>query len=279
MARAMNQGMHTSRSHLVATAVAVLAVTGAVPAAADSITRTLAGSGDGRPVSARITLDFAPTGGSFELGTGTATLQVTVENTSDLIAFQVPPTGNWVFTALSFNAPAGAVIQYAGAAVLPDGMVFSRGGDVGDEHLDAGGERTATERDVSSWFTLDRHAPAGSYGTFTYALETRHAQGGLVAPELFDEAGVPQGDFHPTVVVAGAMRFTFQLSSLGADTQSASALLGTCSTARGGRKPTSLGATFETSGPRGRERNMLGEACAATPVNEPGWGRLKQMYR
>jgi hypothetical protein len=272
MARALKVGMHTSRSHLVATAVAVLAMTGADPSAADSITRTLAGSGDGRPVSARITLDFQPTGGSFELGSGTATLQVTVENTSDLIGFQAPSTGNWVFTGLSFNLPANAAVQYAGAVLLPDGFVFQRAGNVG--------ERVAGERDLSTYFALDRHAPTGTYGMFTYALETTHlAEGGLVAEALFDDDAVPQGDFHPAVVVAGTMRYTFLLSNLGADTQSASGLLGTCSTARGNRRPASLGASFESSGPRGRERAVIGDPCAATHVIAPGWGRVKQMYR
>jgi len=82
-------------------------------AQADTLDRDLSGlTPAGHAVAFHVHVDFTPTGGDFNAGTGTATVQFTLNNTSGLFPFQAHQLGNPILTSFFFNVPSGTGVTY-----------------------------------------------------------------------------------------------------------------------------------------------------------------------
>ena len=99
-------------------------------AVADTYVANVQGACAPGTASYRAVIDFTPTGGNFATHTGTATVKITLENTSGLIPFQSPAVGNPVQTAFYFNVPAGTSVSYTDGTILAGSTVYSTGTNV-----------------------------------------------------------------------------------------------------------------------------------------------------
>jgi len=158
--------------------------------------------------SFQVLIDFTPT------GAGSATVRFTVQNTSGVYAFQQPAIGNPILTGIWFNVPAGAIVSYTGARILAGAVVASNGSSVDGVPTAAGCTQLVSDVLETSWYTLVSGAAVGQYGLFTSGLGAAASRkAGLVDPGVF-VACRPQGSVFGSIVIAGRVRFTLQLSNL-----------------------------------------------------------------
>lgn len=234
----------------------------------------------GDPVSASVIIDFTPTGGDFFAGTGTATVDITLENTSGLIPFQLPAVGNPVLTSFLFNIPATASAALIDAALLAGSALVSTGTTMDGFPIPAGCTVLGVDVSHSTWYELQSGSSAGQYGIFTNSLETDDGiKAGLVDPEVYP-ACVAQGDVFSPLVVAGQVRFTLSLGNLDISMDSADDFASNCSLVSGENQPVAFGAKFQGTNIDGEDSCFIGEPgdCQPVPTEATNWGEIKSKY-
>ena len=249
------------------------------PAAADIYVANVQGACAPGTASYRAVIDFTPTGGNFATHTGTATVKITLENTSGLIPFQSPAVGNPVQTAFYFNVPAGTSVSYTDGTILAGSTVYSTGTNVNGIPAPAGCTVLPVDLVRTGFYELQGNSSTGQYGIFTNSLQTAGGiAAGLVDPELFI-ACVKQGDIFSPLVIGGQVRFTLMLSGLGTDMDSAADFQLQCSQVTGQRDPSSFAGKFQGTGQGGGGSCFIATPCGATPATMRTWGAVKMIYR
>jgi len=260
-------------------AIALAAALAAAPVAADTLTRSLTGfSAGGQAASLQAVIDFTPTGGDYGTGAGTATVLITLENTSGLYPFQTPSMGNPILTGFYFNLPTGANATLVEARALAGATLNSTGTTIKGIRYPRFCETLTADRLITDWYALQGTQRTGQFGIFSQAVETVSGnRGGLVDPEVFQSC-VRMGAVCAPLVVAGRVRYTVLLDHLPSTLYSAQDFLNFCSTASGTRISSSLGGHFQGVDRECSTSTYLGDACQFTPTATPSWGSLKATY-
>ena len=264
------------RTVLLAIVIMALA---AAAARADFADQTVIGvSTGGTPVAFHVTIAFTATGGDFINGSGTATTQFTIENTSGVSPWQSPPSGNPELTDFLFNLPPGAAARLVEARALAGGTVWSSGVTIAGEHISAGCDPLTSDRLVTAWFSGGNGA-AGRFGIFSNAIETdAGTRGALIDPAALANCA-PRGLLHTPLAIAGPVTFTIALTGLTTALRSAEGFFALCSVPPGAGSACSMGARFLGCGTRGTGSAFAGQVCSATVVRATTWGQLKILYR
>ena len=257
-------------------AVGSMIAIGSRGAAADSITSDVSGACDG---SFHVQIDFTQTGGNFAAGTGTATVQFTLENTTGLMPFQSPTLGNPILTRFYFNLPPGTVVMYTEAHILAGSTLWSSGAVINSVFIPAGCQVLEADQLSTQLYEMRGSSSTGEYGIFTNSLQTDGGiSAGLLDPHVFSGT-TPQGDFFAPVAIAGQVRFTLLMAGLDADLQSAGDFLALCSTHGNQVDVSSIAGKFQGTGVNGQGSCFVARACAPTATTHQSWGSLKVRYR
>jgi len=252
-----------------------------IPAASQAdLTETISGSCEGgQYVASDFTINFTPTGGDFNAGTGTATATITLENTSGLYPFQVPALGNPIQTSFFFNVPPTASVAMTDASILAGSSIVSTGTIIDGVPIPPGCVTLIADQSQPTWYVLQSGVSAGEYGIFTSGLETSEGiKAGLVDPEVY-VACVAQGDVFSPLVVAGRVRFTLSLGNLGTTLDSAEDFASLCSNPAGSNDPFAFAAKFQGTAVDGEGSCFIGHGCETIPVDATTWGAIKAIYR
>ncbi len=233
----------------------------------------------GDAASLQATIDFTPTGGDFDAGTGMATVRITLENTSGLIPFQSPAKGNPILTAFFFNVPIGTLVLYTEGRILAGSTLYSTGTTINGTPVPAGCAVLAVDLVRTEFYELQGSSSTGQYGIFTNSLQTAGGNAaGLVDPEVF-VACVPQGDFFSPVVIGGQVQFTLMLGNLNRSLDAASDFQLQCSNVPGQQQGSSFAGKFQGADVGGEASCTVGVPCGPTRNAARSWGDLKVIYR
>jgi hypothetical protein len=253
---------------------------------ADTIVRTMSGtSSGGNPVALEVTIDFTPTGGDFNAGTGTATASFTLENTSGLQVYSdaiEPAVGNPILTGFMFNVPCDAVITSMDAWVLAGSSIYSTGTNMVGTPYPRGCTTLSTDELYTSWYELEAQEAAGFYGIFTNSLETQEGvKGGIVDPEVLIDCEL-QGEVFSPIYVVGPVMYVINIECLTTDLDTAADFLTLCSFVPGAQQVSSaLAAKFQGADGGGEFSCFVADEgyCGEIGTEEKSWGSIKSMYK
>jgi hypothetical protein len=134
----------------------------------------------------------------------------------------------------------------------------------------------------TSWYTLVSGAAVGQYGLFTSGLGAAASRkAGLVDPGVF-VACRPQGSVFGSIVIAGRVRFTLQLSNLPAWFHSAQGFLTLSSTAPGEQLPWSFAGQVQGLRAKGAESCFVLKRALPVPTrveDERTWRMANRVER
>jgi len=245
---------------------------------ADTLDRDLSGTTPaGQAVAFHVHVDFTPTGGDFNAGTGTAAVQFTLENTSGLYPFQAQERGNPILTAFYFNVPSGTGVAFTEARVLAGATEFSPGD--GGQPVPLSCNKLATDDVQTGWYQLETTTSAGDYGIFSRDLATSNGVNEGIVDDAVITNCVKNGDVVSQATVAGQVRYTVQLSNLSHALDSAADFLVQCSIAHGGHTSSVFAGHFQGCDNNGQGSAFVGEYPCPTAAQPITWGALKSAYR
>jgi len=250
---------------------------------ADTIQRTVSGYSDGgQAVSFIVTVNFTATGGDFSAGTGTATVEFILENTSGLFPFQSPPMGNPILTGFMFNIPEGATIALTEGRILAGSVLYSTGTTMPDGYYLPPGCMVLSEDAIhTGWYELTYDEAAGHYGIFTNSIETEEGvKGGFVDPEVIPSCTL-MGDVFSPAVVAGIVKFTLELGNLDETLDSAEDFLRLCSHIHGKQQESAFGGKFQATDEYGEGSGFVADVgyCGEVSNERSSWGAIKSIYK
>jgi hypothetical protein len=258
--------------------LAILALLVPAIGRADTLDHDLSGfTPAGQAVAFHVHVDFTQTGGDFNAGTGTATVQFTLNNTSGLYPFQAQQRGNPILTAFYFNVPPGTGVTYSEARVLSGSTEFNPGD--GGQPAPLSCNQLAADDIQTGWYQLETTTSAGDFGIFSKDLATTNGLNeGIVDPAVVTNC-VKNGDVISQAAVAGQVRYTLLLSNLNHSLDSANDFLVQCSVAHGGHTSSVFAGHFQGCDNNGQGSAFVGETPCPTAARSATWGELKASYR
>ena len=253
---------------------------------ADTIVRTMSGTSSGGDlVALEVTIEFTPTGGDFNTGTGTAAVSFTLENISGLNVYSdmiEPPLGNAILTGFMFNVPPDAVITGMDAWVLAGSSIYSSGANMCGMPYPRGCTTLAADELYTSWYELEAQEAAGFYGIFTSSLETQEGvKGGVLDPEVLVDCEL-QGEVFSPIFVVGPIKYVVAIECLGPELDTAADFLTLCTFVPGVTQVSSaLAAKFQGVDGGGENSCFVADEgyCSQIGNEEKSWGSIKNMYR
>lgn len=267
-------------------AIVCLCVLLSIPSlgAAQTVNRAFNGTCASQTAGLSVSIDFTPTGGDFNAGTGTATAVFTVENTTILYPFQTSPIGNPVLTRVFFNVPANATVSLTEARVLSGASVRSLGVTIKGETIPPGCDVLGADEVHTLWYDAQKKnaIEAGQFGTFNAFVGTfdeNSIDGGLVTPSAIVGC-VKQGEVFSDLAVAGTVAFTIALTGLDLTLTSAQDFVSLCSTAGGSKTSAAFAGKYQGVGVSGGQSCRIGDGgtCTPVPVHNTTWGAIKAIY-
>lgn len=229
----------------------------------------------GQNVGVDVSIEFTPTGGDFVAGTGTGTVVFTVENISGLY----PVLGNPVLTRFYFNVNSGASATFVEARVPVGSTIRSTGTEVLGDPIPVGCSQLAVDEVHTNWYTLESIPGVGQFGVFTAGANTTDGiKAGLVDASAIVNC-VDQGNIFSPLVIAGPVKFTFDLQGLDATLDSADKFQHHCSTVEGEKTASAFGGKFQGLGAGGGGSCFLGDPCETVSVEETTWAEMKTLFR